>query len=1709
MFSTDNGVTWTNLSNLLSDANANVWYTATPTLQVNTRFKLVYTTDLSDGSVPSTEYVQQVSVTVNPLPVVSPLTYSTDEVCQNSTITYASTTANGVWASDDITVATVNSSGVITGVAQGNAYISYTVTDAITGCTNAEGALVNVNPTPAIASFTEAICTGIPYTRVPSGTGNFIPPNTSYTWPVPSASSSGLNGLAASAGDQANINATLTNTTNEAIDAIYLITPKTGACAGPAFTLTLTVTPKPVISDKTKVTCSNSIFTFQPVNVTDGIVPLNTRYTWSAPAAVSNLTGYSGGTSQDRFSANLVNATNTPISVEYTIATTNNGCDGSSFKINLTVNPTPLVHARSVAICSGTGFSEIPSNGTNGGDLIPTGTLYNWSAPTVTGINGLLAGVNQASISGTLTNTTNAPISVVYVVSPISGLCTGPTANIAVTVNPIPVIANRAQEQVGSANAFNFIINEIGADKIPVNTLYNWAAPATQTGLSGQAAGVNQNTLNGQLTNSGQLPLYVVYSITPKFLTCVGASFDFPIAVYPKPIVYVKQSAICSGETFIVTPLDGEGLDVVPTGTTYRWAAPTTANITGLQSGVNAATISGTLVNTSNATILVVYSVIPTANTQDGDPFNVEITVHPLPVTTITLTESSGLTPNDAKICNDANALLTAAPTRGTLANYFYEWTLNGGLTQYTTASITATLSGTYGLRIRDQATTCRSATEVTQSLAVYEIPTVGAITGTNNVCVDKTVILSTNNVAGGSGVYNYYYWFDNRELVSEPFTSPTVQIRGMTAGPATITYKVRDSRGCFSNFSPDFPFIINPLPLAPVAVNVNQVYDGLLHTAGANAANPSTEQLFWFLNSNGNNPSVPPSATNVGPTITRYVESKNVSTGCINTIRTEVTVDILPKTLNITANNKNKVYDAQVFNGGYDVTYDGFVPGENTGVLTGTITFTGSAISAKNAGDYVITPGNTSTISATNYALNFVNGTLSIARKQISINNVAVASKVYDATDNANFITANLLGVEAADLSSVQLNPILKFPSKNVGNNLTITSTSTLIGNPTIINNYSLDPAINAFANITPKTIDASGFITIDKVYDATTNTTVAGGVFRTAIAAGTGTSTDKTPYIGDQLVIQPSGYFTDKNVANSIPIISTSIISGTDASNYILETPLFTARNITPKNLFMTGLAVAATKIYDGTISASVLGTAQFLNAINPGTGSASDGLPYIGDNILFSGTPSANYNSKDVLNATTVQFAGLTIAGAQSNNYTLTIQSNSAASILPKRLTMSGLMVPASKVYDGTTNAVVSGTAVLQSPIVAGTGNTNDGKPYTGDQVSISGTPIGQYNTQNVSASSVSYSGLSLTGNQASNYALEMQANSLSNITPLNRTVYADAQIKKYGTADPIFTYTHDPLIPGDVFAGVLTREAGESIGQYLIQKGSLDLGINYTITYIENKLVINPADLYIRPNTVKRVYGDMPLVDGMETIDYATIGLQYGETLGTIKLYFESGQNSGNNKKDSVGLYLNKVEARDLITGTANLTNYNLIYQLGNLQVDKYNLRIVADDKLKRETEMDPPFTYRVLNALIEGDSLTGGLTREVGIDPGLYQIQQGTLGVNDNYNYVYTPAYLTILTIKNVFVVPTAFTPNNDGLNDVLSILHNPNVAGLVYFKIYNRAGNLVYQTNTLSGAWDGRVSGMMQDADAYFWMTEFVTWNNLNVKQKGTFLLIK
>jgi len=85
-------------------------------------------------------------------------------------------------------------------------------------------------------------------------------------------------------------------------------------------------------------------------------------------------------------------------------------------------------------------------------------------------------------------------------------------------------------------------------------------------------------------------------------------------------------------------------------------------------------------------------------------------------------------------------------------------------------------------------------------------------------------------------------------------------------------------------------------------------------------------------------------------------------------------------------------------------------------------------------------------------------------------------------------------------------------------------------------------------------------------------------------------------------------------------------------------------------------------------------------------------------------------------------------------------------------------------------------VGGTAALTTEAV-GTGTTSDGKAYTGDTVSITGTAVGTFNSKDVlAASTVTYSGLSLTGAQAGNYTFTIQSAASQTITAKTVTLAA---------------------------------------------------------------------------------------------------------------------------------------------------------------------------------------------------------------------------------------------------------------------------------------------------------------------------------------------
>jgi gliding motility-associated-like protein len=93
------------------------------------------------------------------------------------------------------------------------------------------------------------------------------------------------------------------------------------------------------------------------------------------------------------------------------------------------------------------------------------------------------------------------------------------------------------------------------------------------------------------------------------------------------------------------------------------------------------------------------------------------------------------------------------------------------------------------------------------------------------------------------------------------------------------------------------------------------------------------------------------------------------------------------------------------------------------------------------------------------------------------------------------------------------------------------------------------------------------------------------------------------------------------------------------------------------------------------------------------------------------------------------------------------------------------------------------------------------------------------------------------------------------------------------------------------------------------------------------------------------------------------------------------------------------------------------------------------------------------------------------------------------------------------TNPTVFV-PTAFTPNSDGKNDVV----RPIAVGIKkinYFSIYNRWGQLVFTTTINGRGWDGKIAGQLQGSNTFVWMVSAIDYIGKPVFLKGTVTLIR
>jgi gliding motility-associated-like protein len=87
-------------------------------------------------------------------------------------------------------------------------------------------------------------------------------------------------------------------------------------------------------------------------------------------------------------------------------------------------------------------------------------------------------------------------------------------------------------------------------------------------------------------------------------------------------------------------------------------------------------------------------------------------------------------------------------------------------------------------------------------------------------------------------------------------------------------------------------------------------------------------------------------------------------------------------------------------------------------------------------------------------------------------------------------------------------------------------------------------------------------------------------------------------------------------------------------------------------------------------------------------------------------------------------------------------------------------------------------------------------------------------------------------------------------------------------------------------------------------------------------------------------------------------------------------------------------------------------------------------------------------------------------------------------------------------------VPNAFTPNNDGMNDFL----RPTIFGVVStysFAVFNRWGQIVFQSSDPLHGWDGKVKGVIQNGSTFIWMLSYQLEGQLPRRSRGTVLLLR
>jgi gliding motility-associated-like protein len=655
---------------------------------------------------------------------------------------------------------------------------------------------VIIQPNPLVAPETTTICSGATFSITPDPTGsNLIPIGTTYTWGVPTVVPAGsIVGAIAALTPQSNISQTLINTTSSPATVTYTVTPTSGVCVGPSFTVTVIVNP--AINPNVVVT-NSSCFGVNAASIVTAITggipfPSGDSYqiNWTGPNGFSATNSSISNLAPGVYQVTILDAGGCPFTSSYTLT--------EPTDIVITVddeNDITCFNAEngsiSLSISGGTGNYSI-SWTKNGNTYATSEDLTNLGpgtyVVTVTDAN------NCGPKTETFTITQPLPL-VVNLISQTNVLCYG-AATGAITVDV----------QGGTPNP------------LPLDYVYSWTGPngfsASTRDLSGIVAGTYtlevsdaQGCLQTLTVTLAENPLIQInYTTTP--ITCYGAndaSFTVNISGGIAPYQFtwnnlstvLNQTNLAAG-TYTITVTDAVGCVqttsiIIPEAPLFT-VTPVVNTISCF--GANNGSIQLNLVG-GIAPVSLVWSDGSTAGTTRNNL--------PPGVYTVTITDSKPcqivrtfiITEPQPLVLNAqlTNAIDCTIPTSGSIdlivsggtPPYTYAWT-NGS----TQEDLNQIPNGNYAVLVTD-ANGCSQQAQYT----IFR-PSPIAITVDEQVthdCEQKTVFQRFVASATG-GVPPFTYQWSSGIISGVNAEIMTTDVEGI------VTLTVTDAAGCIATYT-------------------------------------------------------------------------------------------------------------------------------------------------------------------------------------------------------------------------------------------------------------------------------------------------------------------------------------------------------------------------------------------------------------------------------------------------------------------------------------------------------------------------------------------------------------------------------------------------------------------------------------------------------------------------------------------------------------------------------------------------------------------------------------------------------------------------------------------------------------------------------------------------------------------------------------------